>query len=76
MVSLGIGYYGYRLNEHWTGALTGLIGYKLAKTNNIASGASGVAILTALGALQLTKPFWAGGVKEPTQPPYGPYLPA
>lgn len=62
----GIAYYGYQVNNHWTGALTGVLGYKLARTDNIVSGGAGVGILGALGVMQLTKPFWA---IQPPAPP-------
>ena len=59
-VSLGVGYYGFRTNDHWTGGLAGILGYKLATSNNLPAGAAGIATLTAMGVANLTKPQWTG----------------
>lgn len=59
LFNAGIALYGYRVNDHWTGALTALLGYRLAKAENLVAGTTGVGILTAMGVLSLTKPFWA-----------------
>lgn len=65
LLNAGVAYYGYQVNHHWTGALTGLIGMKLAQADNLVSGTAGIGILGAMGAMQLTKPFWATPVVTP-----------
>lgn len=52
LMKAGVAYYGYSSFGHPAGALIGLIGLELAKSENIVSGASGVATLSAIGLAQ------------------------
>ena len=52
-VNLGLAYYGYAVNRHWTGAMSALMGYRLAKADSLVSSAAGISMLTALGILNL-----------------------
>lgn len=52
----GLALAGYQATGHWTGALTALIGLRLAEGANLAGGAAGVAALTLIG---LTNAFAA-----------------
>lgn len=49
ILNIGLAYAGYELAQDWRGALVGPVGLKLAESGNAASGAAGVAALTALG---------------------------
>lgn len=52
-VAGGLAYYGFHVNRHWTGALTGLLGYQLAKQESLISSGAGITILASLGVLNL-----------------------
>ena len=45
----GVAYLGYRSVNHWVGALTGLLGLQLARSDNLAAGAAGIATLAGIG---------------------------
>lgn len=45
----GLALAGYQSTGHWTGALTALVGLKLAESRNLAAGAAGVATLSLIG---------------------------
>lgn len=55
-LKLGVATVGYNATGHWTGALSALIGLRLAGGNNLAGGVAGVATLTALGIGNLLTP--------------------
>jgi len=52
LTKAGVAYYGMSSFGHPAGALIGLIGLELAKSQNIVSGLSGVATLSAIGLAQ------------------------
>ena len=49
VMKAGLAYAGYQAMNHWTGAITALVGLKLATGNNLAGGAAGVTTLTLIG---------------------------
>lgn len=55
----GLAYLGYKSVNHWSGAITALIGLKLATGNNLAGGAAGVSTLTLIGLGNAFKNFRA-----------------
>jgi len=54
MLKGGLAYAGYRATGNWGGALTALVGLRLAEGNNLVGGAAGV---TALGLIGLSNAF-------------------
>lgn len=59
---LGIAYAGISAIKHPMGAVVGLVAYKLAQSNNLASGAVGSATLAGIGLLNVMP---EGTVKAP-----------
>lgn len=47
----GVAVVGYNATKHWTGGLLGLLGLRLAQSDNLAAGTAGVTVLTTLGLL-------------------------
>ena len=52
---LGVAYVGYKANNHWSGALTGLVALRLAESNNLAAGIAGTATLAVIGLTSIPK---------------------
>lgn len=48
-VKAGLAYYGMKAFNHPAGALVALVGFELAKSQNIVAGGSGVATLASIG---------------------------
>ena len=71
----GVAYSGYVAMQHWTGAIVGLLGLRLASSNNLAGGAAGVAILTGIGITDLQRAIaqQGSGYKPNSEAP-NPYL--
>lgn len=65
-VKAGIAYYGYKAVDHPSGSLAALIAFELAKSQNIAAGAAGLATLGLIGLGSIEHKFltpFRGGYK-------------
>ena len=56
ITKLGIAYAGVNAIKHPMGAVVGLVAYRLAQSNNLASGAVGSATLAGIGLLNYKPP--------------------
>ena len=50
---VGVAVIGFKANNHWSGALTGLVALRLSNSPNLAAGVAGVGVLTGLGLLNI-----------------------
>lgn len=70
LLNAGIAYYGYRTNNHWTGAIAGLLGLRLAQQESLISSGTGVGILGTLGVVNMAQYVQQQtGPTEPVPPP-------
>jgi len=53
LITLSVGFWAAFHTRYPTHALTGMVGYKLARSDNLISGAAGVGVLAALGLVGL-----------------------
>ena len=52
---LGVAFIGYKANNHWSGALTGLVALRLSNSPNLAAGVAGVGVLAGLGLMNIVQ---------------------
>ena len=64
MIALGIGAWGAYHTNHWTGFLTGMTGYRLARSANLAAGLSGISMLAFTGLFPYIHPLLADAQKR------------